>query len=428
VHYNQAGNDNYNAAQQITQTTNAIPASTTTEVTVTPSSQQYSDKVTFTAILSPASIDGQNPATGVTFYVGTQEMGNCTLSVSDGSLTCSLEDIPLLENPHGNGQMAPGIKTVTAVFSGINPNFSVNDATTTLTITEEDALADYIGDTFVSTGSSTSSTATVVLAATIRDITAEDPSDPDAGDIRNAKVTFVIRNGSSGDAPISGCSNLSVGLVSSSDTKTGTATCNWTANIGSSNSVSYIIGIIVDGYYTRNTSTDDTVVTVSKSVNNFITGGGHLNITNSAGICPAAEGSKTNFGFNVKYNKSLTNLQGNMNIIIRSAESCTPGYSGERVYQIKANAMNNLSVNSKNGTATFTAKANIKDVTDPLNPITVGGNGTLRVTIQDNGEPGRNDTIGITFLNKDGGLWFSSNWNGTKTVEQPLGGGNLQVR
>ena len=35
--------------------------------------------------------------------------------------------------------------------------------------------------------------------------------------------------------------------------------------------------------------------------------------------------------------------------------------------------------------------------------------------------------IAITLWNKDGGVWFTSNWNGTKTVEQLLGGGNLVV-
>ncbi len=356
-------------------------------------------------------------------------MGSCTLAVDNGSLTCQLANVPLLEpTPYGTaptGQMTPGNRTVRAVFSGINPNFAVNDATATLTINREDARAEYIGDTYVSTGSATSSTATILLAATIRDITAVDSSDPNAGDIRNARVTFVNRDTST---PISGCTNLPVGLVNPSDTKVGTVSCNWTANIGSSDSVNYTIGIIVNHYYTRDSSDDNTVVTVSKSMNNFITGGGYININNSSGICPAATGSKTNFGFNVKYNKSLTNLQGNMNIILRSATSCTPGYSGPRVYQIKANAMNNLTVNSTNGTATFTSKANITDVTDPYNPIPLGGNGTLRVTMDDNGEPGRNDTIGITFHNSSGGLWFSSNWDGTKTVEQPLGGGNLVVR
>jgi hypothetical protein len=43
-------------------------------------------------------------------------------------------------------------------------------------------------------------------------------------------------------------------------------------------------------------------------------------------------------------------------------------------------------------------------------------------------EPGKADTISITIWNKSGGLWFASNWDGTKTIEELLGGGNLVVR
>lgn len=61
--------------------------------------------------------------------------------------------------------------------------------------------------------------------------------------------------------------------------------------------------------------------------------------------------------------------------------------------------------------------------------VGVGGyNGTLQLWMTDNGEPGANDTLGIQVLNKNGGMWFSSSWSGTKTVEQKLGGGNLAVR
>jgi hypothetical protein len=45
----------------------------------------------------------------------------------------------------------------------------------------------------------------------------------------------------------------------------------------------------------------------------------------------------------------------------------------------------------------------------------------------DNGDPGSDDTISISVWNKNGGLWFASNWSGTKTVEQTLAGGNLVV-
>ena len=78
-------------------------------------------------------------------------------------------------------------------------------------------------------------------------------------------------------------------------------------------------------------------------------------------------------------------------------------------------------------TATFNGKANIQDITNPLAPISIDGNATLQVTMTDNGEPGGSDTIAITVWNKSGGLWFSSKWDGTKTVEQLIGGGNLVV-
>ena len=79
-------------------------------------------------------------------------------------------------------------------------------------------------------------------------------------------------------------------------------------------------------------------------------------------------------------------------------------------------------------TATFNGKANIQDITNPLAAISIDGNATLQVQMSDKGEPGSSDSIAITVWNKAGGLWFSSNWNGTKTVEQTLDGGNLQVR
>jgi hypothetical protein len=58
----------------------------------------------------------------------------------------------------------------------------------------------------------------------------------------------------------------------------------------------------------------------------------------------------------------------------------------------------------------------------------IDGNGTLQVKLTDMGEPGKSDTISLTVWNKSGGLWYASNSDGTKTIEQLLGGGNLVVR
>ena len=93
--------------------------------------------------------------------------------------------------------------------------------------------------------------------------------------------------------------------------------------------------------------------------------------------------------------------------------------------------MSSLSVqptSPSTGTATFNGKANIQDITDPLYPVSVDGNATLQVEMADLGEGGVRDEIALTVWNKLGGLWFASNWNGTKTVKQVLGGGNIVVR
>src|SRR5262249_28728982 len=95
------------------------------------------------------------------------------------------------------------------------------------------------------------------------------------------------------------------------------------------------------------------------------------------------------------------------------------------VYQFKCNSLTALNVMSSTH-ATFTGKASVQDITDPNNVISIDGNATLQMELYDNG-PGSTDTIGITVLNKSGGLYFSHYWNGTQTVQQTLGGGNVQI-
>ncbi len=393
---------------------------TVSSLTASPGSQQYSDPVTLTATVTPGTCDSTQAATSVTFFVGTQNMGTVPLSLVggalQGSLTRALEE-PIPYGTAPTGQMAPGAHNVTAQLGGTSPLFIVgNPAPAPLTITQEDARATYTGALFVSTSSASSGTATVSLAATVQDITAtpDAAGDGDFGDIRHATVTFINRDTNTAIATVP------VGLVNGSDTKTGTATYAWAVNIGTANSQSFTVGIRINNYYTRDVATEDTVVTVSRPLSgDFITGGGYLVMSASGGQVPGETGMKNNFGFDVKYNKSMTNLQGHINTIVRN---------GGHIYQIKGTVMTSLAVNSVAGTAVFNGRANIRDITNPLSPISIDGNATLQVTMTDTGEPGiGSDSIAITLWDKNGGLWFSSSWNGTGTVEQVLGGGNLKV-
>jgi hypothetical protein len=441
---NSDGNFGPSGPASLTQTVN--PAPTISAVTVTPNSQQYSDPLTFTATLTPDMINGVNPATSVTFFVGTQQItGAPTLVDSSGVLTWTLSNVVLLEPaPFGTaptGQMAPGNHNVTAVFGNLNPNFSVANPWTSLKIAQEDARVTYAGNLFYGIPQ-TAPTGTITLIATIQDITAVtgDPVyDPYPGDIRNATLTFVDR------ATNATLCTASVLLVNSSDTKTGSVTCTFTGVVDNTGSKQYMVGMVVSGYYTRNSSSDNTLVTISQVGPGMITGGGFLVMQNSAGTIAGDPGTHNNFGFNVQYKQSGQNPHGNINSIVRRMEK--DGI--QHVYQIKGNSMSTLavyqwvSINSKlqwvagctGATSTspckaqFNGSANIQDITNPLAPVSVTGNNSLQFNMTDYGSPGSGDTIGITLWNGSGGIWFSTNWVGTPpaTVEQLLGGGNLVV-
>ncbi|TMD55801.1 MAG: hypothetical protein E6I83_03560 [Chloroflexi bacterium] len=134
-------------------------------------------------------------------------------------------------------------------------------------------------------------------------------------------------------------------------------------------------------------------------------------------------GTRSNFGFNVKFNQSGTNLQGHVNVIVRH---------GGRVYQIKSTSITSLGVQplpctNAPCTAQFVAKASVQDITNPLLPISVEGNATIQMNMHDQGEPGSSDTIGFTVYDKNNALMFSSNWTGATTAEQLLAGGNVVV-
>jgi hypothetical protein len=285
----------------------------------------------------------------------------------------------------------------------------------TILVTQEDAQATYTGDMLVFTAPNASS-ANVLLRATVQDSSVI-PSfnDTQPGDIRNASVTF--KEGST-----TLCGPLPVALIDS-DTTTGTASCTTSLGLGA-----HQVDVFVNNYYTGTTTG---VVEVAQPNGSFITGGGFLTIDRSGGVYQADPGSLMNFGFNVSY-KNQKNLQGHVNVIFRQA-----GHT----YQIKSTALDSLGIALKTannkacsgppspdcfGVADFRSKANLTDVTDPNNPVSLGGNLTLQVTMTDEGEPGSNDTIGVTLW--DGNkLVFSSEWRGSKTLEMVLGGGNLVV-
>jgi hypothetical protein len=406
--------DEYGNSSTCKAVVTVLPYNATTEVAVLPDPQQYSDKVTFTATVKPASVEsGCVTATHVTFWVGNQQMGPA-VTLTNGTVSI---DYPLTELPSypSNGQMAPGSHGVKAVFSGVDPAFIVPDAASILSITQEDAITTYTGQEFVGEQNPSASTTPLILSATVTDM-----DDSYRGDIRNSRVQFYDVNTL---APLSDW--LTPGLVVPGDLTQGVVTQIWNAPVPTSGYNTFTIGVKVgtqnpeeNGYYV---GSDKAVVNVFRTeLYEFITGGGHIIPTESKGAYASDPGRKVNFGFNVKWNKTMNRLQGNLNLIFRI---------GDKVYQIKANSMSSLSINSFNPCsqqAVFTSKANLSDVTLPGLPVELKGNLSLQVTMTNNTSPGATSTIGFAVY--DGNtLLYSSNWPVNKTEELPLAGGNIIV-
>ena len=371
-------------------------------------SEQYSDRQLLTAVLKDQITNAPISGQPVTFTIGSQTSAAGTTNASGlGS-----SSIILLQNI--------GAYTVASNFAG-NATYLPASDDDAFAITQENAIADYTGTQFVSVPCATCATTNLTLSATIRDTTAVYPlNDLLPGDIRTARVKFININT---NTDLTGW--LTPGLVNAADLKTGLVTATWTVPLPTTGYDTYSVGVIVDktsagvGNYIGRT---ETVINVSRSaLGEFISGGGNIKSSQSAGSYASDPLTKLNFGFNIKYNRNNTNLQGNINIIFRR---------GGRVYQLKGTSINSLSINATNPCAkkaTFTSKANLQDVTNPAAAIGVMGNLTLLCNITDKGEPGTSDSYSIKVTNSSNALIYSSNWVSPNTTELILNGGNIDV-
>jgi hypothetical protein len=236
VKYDQAGNANYDAAPTVTESVNALKATLTVGPNPATASRQYSDP-------NPAF------AASITGFVNGDGAGSLTgqPSCAAGATTAS----------------APGPYGISC-SGGSSPNYMFSYSGGTLTVGQEDARTTYIGAASFVTSSPSSTTASVRLISTIRDISAVsgDPAfDSFPGDIRNATVTFVNR--ATGNAFI-GCASRPVTLTVPTDSTVGTATCTTSLAAPAKGQAQYKVGTIVGSYYSRNTTAEDKVITVKR--------------------------------------------------------------------------------------------------------------------------------------------------------------------
>ncbi len=337
-------------------------------------------------------------------------------------------DLSLTDNGDGTATVAgivsapPG--TYNIEITTTDPDGLSATAIVSVVVGLEDARVTYTGPMLVSTPCTDCTTATVPLRASIQDITAVlgDPAyDAYPGDITNATVSFINRESNAVlcSAPVT--------LLDPSDPTTGTAFCDWFADIGANDGYDFNLGILVDGYYTRNSTADDVIVVISKPSTNSITGGGYLLNLSTAGTYAGDLDLRTHFGFNIKFINNQgrgQDIVGRATVIVR--------HDGH-IYRIRTNALDSLIVvpasNDDPAVGEFYSKASIEDVTDPNNPILITSQALLNFTMTDYEDASGQyrDLLGISVWAKNGALLFSSNWTGTQTIEQAIEAGNLEI-
>jgi hypothetical protein len=246
------------------------------------------------------------------------------------------------------------------------------------------------------------------------------------GDVRAARVTFYLVNGS-GMTPITGATNLPVGLVDISDGSVGTASAIVQMNIGSNNAQDFKVAVGIAGAYYNMASSAlaQAIVTVSKPIpGGFMVCGGRTQNESSSGYLKGDVGLMTDFESDIVYTKSGTNPKGKADVLIRSHYK-TDGTldTKQHMYVITTNAIVSLNViGGAPATATFSSKANLYEQTD-MSLVLIEGGAVFEMVVKQ----GCEQEVAITLYRKAGGIWFSNNWNGTSTAAQRLYDGKASV-
>jgi hypothetical protein len=340
----------------------------------------------------------------------SETIGSVTIAYGAGSAATD----PVSGSPY-TGKVVPSLATGGTFTTS---NYSITYKPGDIIIKQDSVCGVYNGVTFANTDLSSNgtvlSTTTVTLSLVI--------NTTGGADARTATVKFTTdNNGGPYTASLAG------GTATQA-----TYTASMPVNIGTALSQTTLVTWTIGGNFANSTTCADvnTEVTVSTRTSDFVTGGGFVVLNASSGAYAGDPGSKSNFGFNVKWNKTLTNIQGGgFNGIIRH---------GNLLYQVKANKVTALAVtpatSTAPATATFTSGNGNINVMNANTGALISTVGNLNVTVQmtdvcDPG-PGNNtsgDMIGITVTDSKGNLMFSNNWVNNKTAQQGLGGGNLQV-
>ena len=395
---------------------------TSTALTVVPATVQYSDASTFTAIVSSTGDKYGAPLAGsVQFKLDGANWGAPVALQPDRTAKISEQLLTSL-----------GAHNVTAVFTSATGNYGDStSAVKTVTVTQENATpvgdTAYTGETVFWTPTDTSNAATVTLAATVLDA-----SDGAPGNVTKATISFFTQDSAGTKTLINGATNLPVGLIDPFDHTKGTASATLQYSLKAGDICTELtVGVRVGGSYTMVEAPQYLVpISICRATLGSIIGNGSFANDGSSGYLAGDATNSSSFSFDVKYNKSGTNPQGKVFLYVDTKRK-PDGTLDTKVhtYQITSNAISTLSVTNGSAgapsTASFSAKTNVVELNPDGTTTPIDSGNVMQLAITD-GPAG--DTVAFTVQKSRGGLWFSSKWDGVKTIERAIkAGGSIRI-
>jgi hypothetical protein len=403
------------AADKVSVLLNTTPVTATTTLAVTPVTATYgATGLTLTATLgAPLPLANES----VQFALNGTPVGTAT---TDANGVATLTGVSL-----GSTSAGDYLTGITATFLGdVSKGAGAATASADLIVTPVTSSSAKLAVAY--TGSNLafadgSGHVSIPLRATLQD------NSGGQGSITTAQVVFRIVNAQTGAVvgAVSATAPTSVDVPGSPVQLTGTSlttgdsVATWSTDLGTASSETFSVQVIVNGNYAGQTSGLD-LLTLAKQ-DGSVSGGGWIRASSAtAGQFAADAGSKINYSFNVKQNSQ--GMSGQVMVIFRRTSGGVL-----HSYEFATSQITSFGDNTSTGQANFSAVGNLMDVTDALHPVLVASNVTLGVAATDGGNGGQTDMLGITLWSGQT-LDLSTDWNGLNTVQDLLGGGNINVK
>jgi len=271
----------------------------------------------------------------------------------------------------------------------------------------------YTGNLFVYTNNSNTTTAPVLLSASIKDNAAS------GKDVRNAFVTFFQVADDGTLSAISGAENLPVSLISANDLTTGSASVTVNLTTGTGNAASYRIAVGISGSHQNNTYIPESqaLVTVAKPFEfKYIVGGGEFSNVRSSGILRGMNEVNSAYEYDLKYFFKGARPTGKVKLVIPSMYNAS-GQLDTRPHTYIVTSNNVSTLKASNYKAVVSANVTITELDADGITHPIDGDAALTFTVVKRLADG--EQLAVMLRRKSGGIWYSSFSGGITQTQTP---------